>query len=420
MLNYFYSLDKSSKKYKCPKCGQKRFVLYLDRENNEPIGPDFGKCDRLDTCNYHCPPPKNQNTNTNKQYYKKVEPSKVFFFDTEIYNKLLSPERYENNVFINNLLYNVPYTFDIKDVTKVVEMYLLGTVANGYLDTAVTFPFFDIKKNLRYVQIRKFNSENKGIATNTLSSLLIKDYQAKNKELPKWLDDYERQDKKMTCLFGEHLLHDFQKNPVLLFESPKTSIIATLYFGLPYSKKDETTPICLAVGSKGNFTKDRLNVLSNRNTTVYADLSIDSKTILEWQNKTKMFGFNFNFDTYLESIATENDKLNGLDYADFLLDSDWRILREIPNNIILQADIQLVSDIQTEIQAFEKYFKSIDLDLIESIALSNSETVPKNNVKLCIDSHLDALKTNKDNKTYRIYHERLLLIKQNIESGLNR
>ena len=55
-----YQLDKSSRKYICPKCGKKTFVLYLD-ETRQPLSNEVGKCDRKDNCNWHYTP---------KQYYQ--------------------------------------------------------------------------------------------------------------------------------------------------------------------------------------------------------------------------------------------------------------------------------------------------------------------------------------------------------------
>ncbi|MDE6236469.1 MAG: hypothetical protein K2M45_01215 [Muribaculaceae bacterium] len=53
--DYKYQLDKSSRKYECPKCGRKTFVLYLD-ENGEALDENVGRCDRLDKCQYHYSP----------------------------------------------------------------------------------------------------------------------------------------------------------------------------------------------------------------------------------------------------------------------------------------------------------------------------------------------------------------------------
>ena len=52
---YDYSLDRTSRKHVCPKCGRKTFVLYLDG-NGLALDPTVGKCDRKDNCDWHYPP----------------------------------------------------------------------------------------------------------------------------------------------------------------------------------------------------------------------------------------------------------------------------------------------------------------------------------------------------------------------------
>jgi len=60
----------------------------------------------------------------------------------------------------------------------------------------------------------------------------------KNEPLPKWLEAYIRQDKRISCLFGEHLLSKYPNNPIALVEAPKTAVYGTLYFGFPETPKD--------------------------------------------------------------------------------------------------------------------------------------------------------------------------------------
>ena len=81
--------------------------------------------------------------------------------------------------------------------------------------------------------------------------------------MPEWLKAYTKQDKKVSCLFGEHLLREYPSAKIYLFEAPKTAIYSTLYFGLP----DTSNTICLAVYNKSSLSFDKLGVLQGR--TVY-------------------------------------------------------------------------------------------------------------------------------------------------------
>ncbi|MEP4532104.1 MAG: DUF6371 domain-containing protein [Cyclobacteriaceae bacterium] len=49
---YQYQLDKSSKKHQCPACGQRRFVRMVDINSGELCEPEFGRCDREQSCGY--------------------------------------------------------------------------------------------------------------------------------------------------------------------------------------------------------------------------------------------------------------------------------------------------------------------------------------------------------------------------------
>ena len=51
--------------------------------------------------------------------------------------------------------------------------------------------------------------------------------------LPNWLTPYKKNESKVSCLFGEHLLSKYPHNPIALVEAPKTAIYSTLYFGTP-------------------------------------------------------------------------------------------------------------------------------------------------------------------------------------------
>jgi hypothetical protein len=206
----------------------------------------------------------------------------------------------------------------------------LGTVANGYRAGANTFPFIDIKGNVRAVQVKQFDEQNHTTGTDFLHSIIEKHHTRNNKPLPEWLEAYTKQDKRISCLFGEHLLSKYHSNPVALVEAPKTAVYGTLYFGLPETPE---SLIWLAVYNKSSFSFDKLKVLQGRFVYVFPDLSKDGNTFKEWETKAKEYesrlpGTRFIFSDLLEQLAPERDKSEGNDLADYLIKQDWRLFRK--------------------------------------------------------------------------------------------
>ena len=327
---YKYQLEKGSRKHLCPQCNKKTFVRFIDTETMEYLPYEFGRCDRESKCNYYLNPyaekyQQDQFTTTNrpqrKSNYvakctKKIEP---IFFDFETFKRTL--QGYEKNTFIQNLLSRVAFPLDVDEITKVIELYRLGTTSAG----AITFPFIDINNKIRTVQVKQFDKNNHTANTNWLHSIEAKKYDV----LPKWLDDYINQDKRVSCLFGEHLLKRYPNNPIALVEAPKTAIYGSLYFGMP---ADEKQLIWLAVYNKSSFSFEKCKVLSGRNIFVFPDLSKDGSTFREWKAKADQFQrqmkqTRFVFSDLLERFASVEDREQGNDLADILIRHDWRDFR---------------------------------------------------------------------------------------------
>ena len=343
-----YSLEKGSKKHYCPDCNKKTFVLYIDTETGDYLPDQYGRCDHESKCSYHINPyldgyaktiqeqergNHSELPNNWKPQRKKVTPQpqpEPAFFDFETFKQTLQPDRYEKNTFIQNLFYRVQFPFEVDEVTKVVQLYRLGTVANGYRAGANTFPFIDINNNVRAVQVKQFDEQNHTTGTDFLHSIIEKYHTRNSKPLPEWLEAYTKQDKRISCLFGEHLLSKYHSNPVALVEAPKTAVYSTLYFGLPETPE---SLIWLAVYNKSSFSFDKLKVLQGRFVYVFPDLSKDGNTFKEWETKAKEYesrlpGTRFIFSDLLEQLAPERDKSEGKDLADYLIKQDWRLFRK--------------------------------------------------------------------------------------------
>jgi len=107
----------------------------------------------------------------------------------------------------------------------------------------------------------------------------------------------------------------------------KRQVYGTLYFGFP--GKPESL-IWLAVYNKSSFSFDKLKALQGRDVYTFPDLSKDSNTFNEWQQKAKEIenrlpGTRFIFSSLLEQLAPETDKYEGNDLADYLIKQDWRL-----------------------------------------------------------------------------------------------
>jgi len=451
-----YILDKSSKKHHCPQCNKKTFVLYIDAFTNEYLPEHYGRCDRESKCNYFLNPytdgfAKKQEENDKSWESSKIQKqresnrkatNKTVFFDFETFKKTLS--NYEQNIFVQNLIQNISFPFEADEITKVIQLYRLGTVANGYRAGAITFPFIDIENNIRAIQVKQFDDINHTTGTDFLHSIIEKHHNRNNKPLPDWLQAYTKQDKRVSCLFGEHLLSRYQNNPVALVEAPKTAIYGSLYFGLPNTSKDF---IWLAVYNKSSFSFDKIEILKGRIVFVFPDLSKDGNTFQEWETKAKDFekqltGTRFIFSDLLERLADEQDRDNGNDIADILIKQDWRLFRkekqisepppepkkleivatavktEPKTNILQRQSTIRRKMIETkkyveiwskEIAELEKFYSDFPLPT-ESIQLNECSMI--NDISNFIQSNLQTIKANDGNHTFLPYLNRLQQLKQ--------
>lgn len=337
-------------KIDCPYCGAKKhWQRYINIETGEVLPENHGRCDNSDKCGKWITPKdtgyskiiweqekridselllKHKN---NSQKEIRIEP---IYFNNETFQYTLAKDRYEKNVFVQNLIHNIQFPFESKEVKKIIEIYKLGTIAKGYRCGAITFPFIDVEGNVRAVQVKQFDEQNHTTGTDYLHSIIIKHYNRNDIQLPKWLEEYSKQPKFISCLFGEHLLCKYRNNPVALVEAPKTAIYGALYFGLPES--DESL-IWLAVYSKSSLTFDKIKVLEGRKVIVFPDLSKKGDTYKLWEDKAKQYekqlkNTRFIFSDLLEKYATDDEKDKGLDIADFLIKQDWRLFRKNNKN----------------------------------------------------------------------------------------
>lgn len=467
-----YILEKGSKKHNCPECTKRRFVRYIDTKTGDYLPNQYGRCDRESKCSCHLSPYKdgyskmileqeqgqysgNWKPCRPKHQRKQYTKPKPVFIPVEVLNRTRS--EYERNVFIQNLLTRVSFPFEVQDIEKVISLYNLGTVQNGYRTGAITFPFIDIENNIRAIQVKQFDKTNHTIGTDFLHSIIEKYHNKNNKSLPDWLEAYKSNEIKVSCLFGEHLLHKYPYNPVALVEAPKTAIYGTLYFGFPEQPENL---LWLAVYNLSSLNLNKCKALKGRNVYLFPDLSKDGKAFELWSNKAKeiqnqLQGTFFTVSDLLEQLAPEQDKSNGNDLADYLIKQDWRLYRkqpkpepmqvknsisekseksealktkmfftkneqltkvEVENNILTNPNIEQPQNWKQDISELKTYFESIELPT-QPVKMNQCSTVT--NIPLFIESHFATLKTYNGNPYFRPHLNRLLELKEVLTIKLN-
>ena len=367
MIDYRYSLEKGSRKFICPRCRKKKFVRYVDVDSGEYLPDEYGRCDRESKCSYHLNPYKDGYANSkqrNSCQISKVSSDKKSIITNKKQKVIKGIIPYEElkgilkgynvNVFINNLISNTTYPIDQDTIAEIISLYYLGTITKGYRKGSITFPFIDIHYNIRAVQVKQFDDNNHTTGTDFLHSMLEKHYIKNDLPLPYWLKNYLLSEKKVSCLFGEHLLQRYPTNTIALVEAPKTAIIGTVYFGLP---KTPNNLIWLAVYNNSSFSYEKIKVLKGRNIIVFPDLSSDGATYKDWLNKSREFekklpNTKITVSVLLEKHALNDERRNGLDLADYLLKLDWREFKDSSSQPHEECDMELA-----ELEKIERRLK---------------------------------------------------------------
>lgn len=279
-----YTLDPSSKKYECPNCKKKTFVLLLDLEKNPVDKLVYGRCDREDSCGYFKTPDTRQEFNSTVEYQDshKQETKLKYQFSAREVNETFQNQQH------NNLFKYICTKFTPEQVMHTFDIYRVG-VYPGLTNYDWTL-FWQIDGNawVRTAKIIKYTPEGRRDKSTTPSWYHTLE---KHRE-----EDHEPQ----QCLFGYHLKG--LGRPIAVVESEKTALICSLFI---------PNYTWMATGGKSNFRL--LKDLRYSDVTLFPDLGAYDKWV-EVADKYKC-----KVSDYLERIATEEDRVNGYDLADFLM-----------------------------------------------------------------------------------------------------
>lgn len=310
MARYFI-LEKYKGKqtrFTCPQCHKSyEFTRFINPNTGERLPEHVGICNRSDSCGYRY---------TATQYFHDNPEQRNQFKATPIIPEPIKPISYISQEIqrstMNNYGRNNFYQFLVKLVGKlkadnIVAVYNIGTYTKW--EGANIFWQFDIKGRIRTGKIMDFNP------------ITGKRIHGKQNWIHKTINDNEYN--LAQCLLGEHLLglHELKDKPVGLVEGDKTAVVASLF-------SDKL--IWLSTGSKNLFNPDskpdKFKILKGRKVVIYPDLGLSKPNVItpfeEWTKKAgtlKHLGVDCIVSDFIEKRATQEERMEGLDIADFLI-----------------------------------------------------------------------------------------------------
>ena len=416
-------------RYSCPACQQnKTFSLYIDIETGKHINSSVGRCNRENNCGYHYTPKQyfqDNNTSFNKPqpiaYRQKPvipQPKPVSYIPVEIFKASLNPSAFETNHFIKFLI----DLFGVEVASEMVSRYFVAT--SKYWNGATVFWQIDTQGKVRTGKIMQYNPTTGKRVKNLMPPVYWVHKALKQPEF-----------ELKQCLFGEHLLIDKTK-PVAIVESEKTAIIANVY--LPQFT-------WLAVGSLTNLNAEKCSILKGRTITLFPDLNGFDK----WSIKAKELSHlaRFTVSDLLERKATEAEKKQGLDLADFLIklnykdfeltepvyylskpkqpEQEQRFSNSHNTHENFTNNVTQCNTIKKEtrhnatgwnISELEKYYNTINLNRKPFTFKAGHEII---NLKSFVNSHFEVIKANTGNETFKPFLMRLQQVKKYIELNQN-
>ncbi|WP_353721922.1 DUF6371 domain-containing protein [Dyadobacter sp. 676] len=301
----------------CPACGAKKsFAPYIDIETGQDLPAQYGRCNRADQCGYHLNPYKDGYGTAGQKsdgfVPAPISKPKPTTPPVNLPKELLveTLKKSPGNRFTQHLLRLFPQ--DV--VNRLRSEYMIGD--HDVWPGSTMFWFVNKDLNIRAGQVKQFDETGHTAKNSDGTSRTVWIHKLVPKET-EWLSAYETQDMRVDCLFGEHLLNRYPDRKIALFESPKTAIIATPFF---------PEMLCLAVGALDYLTPERVQALRGKTVILYPDLSKEGKAFAKWSEKAERLRplGDFKVSSFLEQIATDEERAKGLDMADYLERMDYK------------------------------------------------------------------------------------------------
>ena len=204
---YKWSLRRGGREERCPKCGKMRFVPFvLTADPTVKAGPEYGRCNRENSCGYFRYPGGEVKIDTDREYTPEP-PKEPILFPAEFVS-------YEDLPISNSLLRAYAELVGMEKLRATMKWYHCGTGGRG---------------ECIYYQYD-------GLHVRTAKAILYGTDGHRIKEqdggLPVWwmhkapqLRQYTAGRELRQCLFGQHLLQLYPNAKVYVVEAEKTAVL---------------------------------------------------------------------------------------------------------------------------------------------------------------------------------------------------
>ena len=207
--NYKWSLRKGGKKDRCPQCGKLRFVPFvLTADPGVKAGPEYGRCDREQSCGYFRYPGGEVKADTDREYTPEP-PKEPIMMPFEV---MVQPLDFLDNSLLSAYapLFNSRWTY----LHGIMRRYCCGTGTHG---------------ECIYYQ---YDGEHVRTAKAILYGKDGHRIKPEDGGLPVWwlhkspaMRQYTTGKELKQCLFGQHLLSRYPNARVYVVEAEKTAVL---------------------------------------------------------------------------------------------------------------------------------------------------------------------------------------------------
>lgn len=318
---------RSSDRWECPNCHRKRcFSPYIDTQSSITFPSHVGRCNHEQSCGYHYTPKQYFTDNpyekaqcrdlftgkVNRPFIDKPK-QEPYYFDKALMEKTLT--HYEQNplaVYLSTKL-------GTAEAKRLFRLYNVGTAKGG----RTVYWQVDGKERIRTAKLMDYDAQ---------SGHRLKDL----RHHVSWLHAQMGIDKERIrqCFFGEHLIPLFPDKLIAIVESEKSAVVASHF--LPQY-------VWLASGGKdGMFSQADHTLFIGRRIILFPDLGMADN----WKGKVAMLcskGIHAELFPFLEEKASEVERQNGLDIADYLLqptDKNALLLAMMEHNPALRLMVE--------------------------------------------------------------------------------